>query len=118
MVSQMIQRKFSDDNIHVYGIKEILIPQKEIKYEVDKYSIKNTMYKKNCYELNNNEYCLSNNNELSENYFESLFAERENEYSSILKEIINLINSKESFPKLKKCARKAMPYFLVLLQNI
>lgn len=112
MVSQMIQRKFSDDNIHVYGIKEILIPQKEIKYEVDKYSIKNTMYKNNCYELNNNEYWLSNNNELSENYFENLFAERENEYSSIVEEIINLINSKESFPKLKKCVSKAMPYFL------
>ena len=103
MVSQMIQRKFSDDNIHVYGIKEILIPQKEIKYEVDKYSIKNTMYKNNCYELNNNEYWLSNNNELSENYFENLFAERENEYSSIVEELINLINSKDSFPKLKKC---------------
>lgn len=107
LVSQMIQRRFSHDGTKVFGIKELRLKVEPfIKYEVKEFSIKNTMCKDFCYEFPK---------ELSfePNLLENAFAKRESEYSTIVNKIINLIETRNSFGKLKEYIfKEAMQYFL------
>lgn len=85
LVSQFIQKQFSNENKKIYGIKEIeLINDGSIKYEINKFSITNTMCKKDSYELPN----------ISLNYLENEFSKIESKYVSIYNELVLLIEKK------------------------
>ena len=104
LVSQFIQKQFSNENKKIYGIKEIeLINDGSIKYEINKFSITNTMCKKDSYELPN----------ISLNYLENEFSKIESKYVSIYNELVLLIEKKDSYKKIKEyITNKCMPYFL------
>lgn len=115
MVARLIQRKFSKDGFKVYGIKEIKIfnekdeSKNRIKYQIENFSIENTMSRDYCYEFP--KYMLEKG--FNENYLENFFAEKENEYVKLLEILINKIEDRKSFMSLKDFVFKnMMPYFL------